>query len=158
VRRILDFLLKLICVVLVFGILIIVLAGIFFRFVLNRPLMWTEELGSIVLAFVVFIGAGLTYYSNEMVRMDFIVVRLPVKVQAILQLIFDCIITVSSLFLIWPAVQFLKHFAKVKTVILQISYGVTFSATLIVTVMFFAAGIVKLAMTVQKIRNRTLWK
>jgi TRAP-type C4-dicarboxylate transport system permease small subunit len=158
VRRYLDFLLKSICIVLVFGILVIVMAGVFCRFVLNKPLMWTEELGSIVLTFVVFIGAGLTYYSNEMVRMDFIFTRLPAKVQGILQLSFDCIITVSMLFLIWPAIQFLKHFVKVKTVILQISYGVSFSATLIVIVMFLITGIIKLAMTVQKIRNRALWK
>jgi TRAP-type C4-dicarboxylate transport system permease small subunit len=157
-QKILDVLLKCICGVLVYSILAIVVVGIFCRFVLNSPVMWTEELGSIVLAFVVFIGAGLTYYSNEMVKMDFIFIRFPAKTQAILQLIFDCIITASALFLIWPAFRFLRNFVKVKTVILKISYAVSFSSTLIIMLMFAVIGIVRVYTTIAKIRKHELWK
>ena len=152
-RRVFDLLFKCISMILVFGILIVIIIGVFYRFILNRPIMWTEELGSIILTFVVFIGAGLSFYNNDMVKMDFIFIHLPAKVQTILQFFFDIIITVSSFFLIWPAIQFLKHFVKVKTVILQISYAISFSGTLIIMIMFFVAGVIKIRLTLKKIRS-----
>jgi TRAP-type C4-dicarboxylate transport system permease small subunit len=119
--------------------------------------MWTEELGSIVLIALIFVGAGLTYYSGEMVRMDFIFIRLPAKVQIVLTFVFDCIITLVSGLLIWPAIQFLKHFANVKTVILQISYAISYAPTLILMLMLAVCGIIRVSRTVLKIRNHTLW-
>ena len=157
-RRIPDLILKFISMILVYGILAVIVIGVFYRFILNHPVMWTEELGSIILIFVVFIGAGLSFYNGEMVKMDFILARLPAKARTIMQFIFDIIITVSSLFLIWPAVQFLQRFSRVKTVILRISYAVSFSATLIVLVMFFVVGIIKIYFTLKKIRSHELWK
>ncbi len=58
------------------------LLQVFMRYFLSRPVVWSEELSSLVFVWLVFLGAGLGLRSGEHIAMDTFVPRLPMRVQA----------------------------------------------------------------------------
>ena len=52
-------------------------AQVVFRFVLNSPLVWSEELVQLLLVWVVFVGAAVVCWDEEHLRVDVVVSRLP---------------------------------------------------------------------------------
>ena len=64
-------------VVLVAAITAIVALGVFFRFVLNNSLPWTEEVAKFVMVWLAFIGAPVVLKEGGHIAIDFIPTRLP---------------------------------------------------------------------------------
>lgn len=56
------------------------------RYVLASPPAWTEEAATLLFAWLVFVGASLALKQNEHFALDVIVVRLPRRLQRIVQL------------------------------------------------------------------------
>ncbi len=89
-RKIADILEKLTAVPLVImggAMVVVVLAGTFWRYVLNDPLLWTEEAARYLMIWVVLIGASITMRHREHVRINAIVNLFPEKVRIVLRLI-----------------------------------------------------------------------
>lgn len=55
----------------------LVLAGVFFRYVLGSPLYWGEEAARLLLIWLSFVGAGLAFQRAQHISMDVLVRRLP---------------------------------------------------------------------------------
>ena len=64
-------------VLLVAAITVIVALGVFFRFVLNNSLPWTEEVAKFVMVWLAFIGAPVVLEEGGHIAIDFIPSRLP---------------------------------------------------------------------------------
>ncbi|NLN15819.1 MAG: TRAP transporter small permease [Firmicutes bacterium] len=56
------------------------------RFVFQRPFMWTEEAARFLYVWLTFLGAAVIMRDNEHITIDFLVKRLPRKVQLALSL------------------------------------------------------------------------
>ena len=67
-------------VLLVAAITVIVALGVFFRFVLNNSLPWTEEVAKFVMVWLAFIGAPVVLKEGGHIAIDFIPSRLPSSV------------------------------------------------------------------------------
>ena len=65
----------------------VVLAGTFWRYVLNDPLLWTEEAARYLMIWVVLIGASITMRHREHVRINVIVNLFPEKFRIVLRII-----------------------------------------------------------------------
>ena len=59
-------------VVLLFAVVAVTLAGVFMRYVVNRPLAWCDELGMILLLWAVFIADGFVTRDREHVAFDIV--------------------------------------------------------------------------------------
>jgi TRAP-type C4-dicarboxylate transport system permease small subunit len=55
----------------------IVFVSVLFRYVLNSPLTWTEELASLLFAWVTFVGAYVGFRSRSHISIDTLVIFLP---------------------------------------------------------------------------------
>lgn len=66
---------------------LVVLAGTFWRYALNNPLLWTEEGARYLMVWVVLIGASITMRHREHVRISVIVNFLPEKARLFFRLI-----------------------------------------------------------------------
>ena len=51
--------------------------GVFYRYVLNSPLVWTSDTGILALVWLTFVGAGAVYRQHGHVAVSGIVERLP---------------------------------------------------------------------------------
>ncbi|MCF8565151.1 TRAP transporter large permease subunit [Alicyclobacillus tolerans] len=64
-------------IVLLCSMVIVLALGVFYRYVLNSPLSWTNELGTYMFVWLVFLGTTATIRRNEMPSVSFVIQRLP---------------------------------------------------------------------------------
>lgn len=74
---------------------------VFFRYVLNYSLSWTEEVGRYSFVWITFVGAALCVKNESHIGLDLLVKRLSHRNQFILQMIVDLSIMAFLLFLIF---------------------------------------------------------
>jgi len=66
---------------------LLVAAQVFFRYVLNNSLFWSEELARYMLAWISFLGATSAYYRGVHPGVDVVVTRLGLKTQQMIRFI-----------------------------------------------------------------------
>lgn len=69
------------------AIVILTLAQIFFRFVLNAPLIWSEELSRLLVVWMTFIGAAVVCWDGRHLNIDVLFGILPHAVKNIVRII-----------------------------------------------------------------------
>ena len=84
----------------VLGILVLVtFSGVIFRYVLNRPIEWLEEVQMMAIVWVVFLGAGAAFREGGHVAVEIVVEMFPQKVQKILRILVSVLIVAVLAFL-----------------------------------------------------------
>jgi TRAP-type C4-dicarboxylate transport system permease small subunit len=79
----------------------LVFVSVLFRYVLNRPLAWTEELASLCFAWLTFVGAYVGFRTRSHIRIDTVTIFLPPAVRRmILNLVDLCVLALLAVF-IW---------------------------------------------------------
>ena len=76
---------------------LVVLAGVVFRYVLNDPLMWSEELARYLMIWIGLVGAAITLKHGEHIRINAIRQRLP----SLLRLIGDLVVALAIGWFLW---------------------------------------------------------
>lgn len=76
-----NLLLKYLLFLLMIVLIISVFSQVLFRFVLNQPLAWTEELARYILVFLTFLGAAYAMSLKAHVGVEFFVHKLPPSMQ-----------------------------------------------------------------------------
>lgn len=86
------------------AIVILTISQIFFRFVLDSPLIWSEELVRLLVVWMTFIGAAVICWDGRHLSVDVVFVRLPGKVRRALR-IFNCTVALGFLsILVWYSI------------------------------------------------------
>ena len=88
-------------VVLVAAITVIVALGVFFRFVLNNSLPWTEEVAKFVMVWLAFIGAPVVLKEGGHIAIDFIPARLPARLGHALLMLIQIVVMVVLAVLVY---------------------------------------------------------
>ena len=91
---------KLIVGTLVGAIVVITLAAIWWRYVLNAPLAWPEQLSRIFFVWVTFLGAAVLYRERLHVAIDMAVAMLPDKAQVAAAWLVEAVVFVFNLVLL----------------------------------------------------------
>lgn len=81
------------------AVLLATLAQVFFRYVAEIPVPWTEELARTLFVLAMLTGIALAYREREHVVVDFLFLRLPPPARRIVKLVFDAAILI--LLVIW---------------------------------------------------------
>ncbi|MCP4671923.1 MAG: TRAP transporter small permease [Desulfobacula sp.] len=66
-----------------FSMTLTIAVQVFFRYVLNHSLFWSEELARFLLVWLTFLGASCAYYRNLNPGVDFFYAKFPLKFQKI---------------------------------------------------------------------------
>lgn len=82
IRRVAERTIDAAAIVVFSGILLCVLLQVFFRYVLNDPLTWSEELARYLFIWCAFLGWILASRRHSHLAMSFVVERLPSRAQA----------------------------------------------------------------------------
>lgn len=92
---------KLLTIVIVAGMLVSVLLGVFFRFVIPMPMAWPPEAARFLMVAVTMIGASVAIRHLDHVGITLLVDILPVKVRGIIFLIGNVMVAVFLIVFIW---------------------------------------------------------
>lgn len=85
------------CVLFFAALVATMLIGVFFRYVLNNPFDWTEEIARWLWLAFSFLAINIALRRNEHIGVDFLVGMLPAKVRKVLDYLVDLL---TALFLI----------------------------------------------------------
>lgn len=73
------------CTILFLVIIFVTVAGVFARYVLDTPLIWSDELARFSLIWMIFLGAGVVSFKDSHLVVDFIFEYVPEKVGSFLK-------------------------------------------------------------------------
>ncbi|ETX10213.1 C4-dicarboxylate ABC transporter [Marinomonas ushuaiensis DSM 15871] len=69
-------------------------AGVFFRYVLNDPIVWSESIAKLLIVWMTFLGASIAFSEKSHIRVDSLVDYFPFKARQIIKHIVE-LFTVS---------------------------------------------------------------
>jgi TRAP-type C4-dicarboxylate transport system permease small subunit len=106
----------------------IVCISVVFRYVLNSPLTWSEELASLLFAWLTFVGAYAGFRSRSHISIDTLVIFLPPTVRRGLARFVDvCVLLLLALF-IWQGINITATTWSLEYPAMEISRGYLYLA------------------------------
>jgi tripartite ATP-independent transporter DctM subunit len=89
--------------------IVILFSGVVARYVLNHPLIWSDELASILFLWLAMLGAVIAFRRDEHMRMTAAVGSLPKPTRATFDLFATCAALAFLLLIAWPAYQYAQE-------------------------------------------------
>jgi tripartite ATP-independent transporter DctM subunit len=89
--------------------IIILFSGVVARYVLNHPLIWSDELASILFLWLTMLGAVIAFRRDEHMRMTAAVGSLPAPTRTTFDLFATCAALAFLLLIAWPAYEYAQE-------------------------------------------------
>src|ERR1700733_5820458 len=106
--------------ILVVAEIVILFAGVVSRYGLHSPLIWSDELASILFLWLAMLGAAVAFRRSEHMRMTAIVASAKPAMRAYLDVVPTCAALAFLLLVIWPAYDYAYEESFITTPALQI--------------------------------------
>jgi tripartite ATP-independent transporter DctM subunit len=87
----------------------ILFGGVLARYVFNHPLVWSDELASILFPWLAMLGAAIAFRRDEHMRMTAAVGSLPAPTRATFDLFATCAALAFLLLIAWPAYEYAQE-------------------------------------------------
>ncbi len=95
-----------VCVFLIAVMTIVVLVGVFFRYVVGNPFMWSEELARFLMLWSGFLAINIAMRRDAHIRIDFIFKALPFVIRKMVEYTVDLIMIAFLVFLVIRGYEF----------------------------------------------------
>jgi len=106
----------------------LVFVSVLFRYVLNRPLAWTEELASLLFAWLTFVGAYVGFRTRSHIRIDTLTILLPPSVRRAVRACVDlCVLALLAIF-IWQGLALTVTTWSLEFPAMEISRGYLYAS------------------------------
>jgi TRAP-type C4-dicarboxylate transport system permease small subunit len=83
----------------------VVFVSVVFRYILNSPLTWSEELASLLFAWTTFLGAYVGFRSRSHIAIDTLMVFLPQRVREGTARLVDVVVLLLLIVFVWQGVR-----------------------------------------------------
>ncbi len=100
--------------------IVILFAGVVARYGLHRPLIWSDELASILFLWLAMLGAAVAFRRAEHMRMTAVVASARPATRAYLDVVATCAALAFLLLIVWPAYEYAYEESFITTPALQI--------------------------------------
>jgi len=101
--------------------IVILFAGVVARYGLHSPLIWSDELASILFLWLAMLGAAVAFRRSEHMRMTAIVASAGPAMRAYLDVVATCAALAFLLMIAWPAYEYAYEESFITTPALQIA-------------------------------------
>src|SRR5947209_5143833 len=101
--------------------IVILFAGVVARYGLHRPLIWSDELASILFLWLAMLGSAVAFRRVEHMRMTAIVASARPAMRAYLDMVATCAALAFLLMIVWPSYEYAYEESFITTPALQIS-------------------------------------
>ena len=106
---------------------IALLSQVFFRYILNAPLIWSEELARYLLVWVTFLGINYGLRHRAHIEMEYFFTKFPRSLQRVVPIVTQ-IFTVGCLLVFLPgAVRFVAAQRGIDSSAMQINMGLVYA-------------------------------
>ncbi len=95
-------------------------AGVFFRYVLNDSLSWSEELARYGLIYVTFFGAATAIRRGTHIRVDVVDLLLKGRMKALIRLLMDSLCALFLAYMCWRTTQIMGFLGSSRSPAMQI--------------------------------------
>jgi len=136
---------KYLAAVLLASMTIIVFLQVLFRYVLNHPLDWSEELGSFAFVWMSLLGASIGLKRREHPRLDLVVNHFSSKAQRLIAELYN----LAILFLLF--VLFIYGVKLTVTMKSQLTAAMQYSVSFVYAVLPVSAAIMFIHLTIQSV-------
>src|ERR1700730_3626150 len=133
--------------ILVVAEIVILFAGVVARYGLRQPLIWSDELASILFLWLAMLGAAVAFRRSEHMRMTAVVASRGAPTRAYLDMVATCAALAFLLMIAWPAYQYAYEESFITTPALQISNSWRAAALPIGTCLMALFALLRLART-----------
>src|SRR6266702_2235221 len=120
-EHVLGMLVEIPAALLVVAEIVILFAGVVARYGLHRPLIWSDELASILFLWLARLGAAVAFRRSEHMRMTAIVASAKPAMRAYLDLVATSAALAFLALIIWPSYDYAYEESFITTPALQIS-------------------------------------
>jgi tripartite ATP-independent transporter DctM subunit len=100
--------------------IVILFAGVVARYGLRQPLIWSDELASILFLWLAMLGAAVAFRRSEHMRMTAVVASAGPRLRTYLDVVATCAALAFLLMIAWPAYQYAYEESFITTPALQI--------------------------------------
>src|SRR6201996_8250936 len=100
--------------------IVILFAGVVARYGLQQPLIWSDELASILFLWLAMLGAAVAFRRSEHMRMTAVVAGAKPALRAYLDVVATCAALAFLLLIIWPSYNYAYEESFITTPALQI--------------------------------------
>src|SRR6478736_3658236 len=100
--------------------IVILFAGVVARYAFHRPLVWSDELASILFLWLAMLGAAVAFRRAEHMRMTAVVANAKPAMRAYLDLVATCAALAFLVMIAWPAWEYAYEESFITTPALQI--------------------------------------
>jgi tripartite ATP-independent transporter DctM subunit len=100
--------------------IVILFVGVISRYVMHQPLIWSDELASILFLWLAMLGAVVAFRRAEHMRMTAVVASAGPKMWAYLDVVATCAALAFLLLILWPAYDYAYEESFITTPALQI--------------------------------------
>src|SRR5438309_6927985 len=100
--------------------IVILFAGVVARYGLHQPLIWSDELASILFLWLAMLGAAVAFRRSEHMRMTAIVANTRPSMRAYLDIVATCAALAFLILIAWPAYEYAYEESFIITPALQI--------------------------------------
>jgi len=100
--------------------IVILFTGVVARYGLHRPLIWSDELASILFLWLAMLGAAVAFRRSEHMRMTAIVASARPAMRAYLDVVATCAALAFLMLIAWPAYEYAYEESFITTPALQI--------------------------------------
>lgn len=125
------------------GMLICLFLQVFFRYVLNSPLIWTEESARYLYVWVTFITAGYCVHEHLHVEMTIFSNLIKGKARKVYQIVLNLISAGFYAYIIPSGIQFFVMQSKIEMITMPFKMGAVWLAVPLGCAMFVIAEIVE---------------
>src|ERR1700676_225033 len=106
--------------ILVVAEIVILFAGVVARYALHQPLVWSDELASILFLWLAMLGAAVAFRRSEHMRMTALVAGARPAMRAYLDVVATSAALAFLLLIVWPAYDYAYEESFITTPALQI--------------------------------------
>ena len=122
----------------------VLLAGVFSRYVLRQPIVWSDELASMLFLWLAMLGAVLAFQRGEHMRMTALVSAASPRVRAFLEVVAIAVALLFLALILQPGFEFAYEESYITTPALEIPNSWRAAAIPTGTVLMLVAGLLRL--------------
>lgn len=109
---------------LLLAVFVILIVQVFFRYVLDHPISWADELASYMFIWMVFIGAAYAQQADAHVKMDIVLSALPRRFKDVTRIAMDLLILAFLVAVIPSGLKLAGLMKPIRTPALRVSWAV----------------------------------
>ncbi len=101
---------------------VIVMIGVFSRYIMSSPLFWTDELSRYLMIFMVFLGGTLSFRAKKHPSLTFLIDKLPTKIRTYWDIGVDILLITVLVLLLYGGLRMMFQKPIGRTPALRIKY------------------------------------